>query len=123
MKISIHLIPFILFTFLLSCGKADRQKEVTLANEAPTKPVHYDKNYACAEVKKMASESLSIALDSIRRDSKLVDLGISESVDDIRYMELLMHVEATFEIEIPDYQAEKFKTIGELCDYIEDRTK
>lgn len=112
-----------LLIFLLGCVKTDKQKELSIANNSPAQAVHYDKNYSCAEVRKIASEVLAISADSIQSNSKLIDLGIAKNVDDIRYMEIVMHVEAKFEIEIPDNQAKKFKTIGELCDYIEETAK
>ena len=124
MKKLIHFTTtFVLLAFALSCGKLDRQGSAKLTNEAPTQPIRYDKDYSCSEVRKIASEVLSISADSIRLDAKLIDLGLSKSVDDIRYMELLMHVESRFELEISDNQAEKFKTIGELCEYVEEQTR
>jgi acyl carrier protein len=124
MKTLIHsLMTSVLLFISIGCGKNERQKGMNMTNDAPSQTVHYDKNYSCSEVKKIASEVLAISADSIKLDSKLVDLGLSKSVDDIRYMELLMHVESRFELEISDNQAEKFKTIGELCEYIEEQTR
>ena len=124
MKILTYWVIVIVFVTLISssCG-ANKQKEHLITNELPLQPVNYDKNMSCLEVKKIASEILAIAADSIKPESTLVGLGIAKNVDDIRYIELLMHVEAEFEIEIPDNQAEKFKTIGELCNYVDEQTK
>ena len=48
------------------------------------------------------------------RDSFIKDLG-ADSLDTV---ELLMGVEETFNIEIPDEEAGKLETVGKVIDYL-----
>ncbi|TAH20827.1 MAG: acyl carrier protein [Cytophagales bacterium] len=65
------------------------------------------------QVRKMASEVLEISADSIKYETSLSDLGLKKQINDIDYAELVMHIEAEFEIEITDEQAQKFSYIDE----------
>ena len=56
------------------------------------------------KVKKIVSEQLSIGADSI---------GL---------VELMMQFEDEFDMNIPDEEAEKIKTVGEAIKYIEEHT-
>ncbi len=51
-----------------------------------------------------------------------MDVGISDDLgaDSLDLVEVLMSVEDEFEVEIPDEEAEKLKTVGDLVRYIED---
>ena len=46
------------------------------------------------------------------------DLG----ADSLDVVDLLMSIEDEFELEIPDEETDKIKTVGELVQYIEDHT-
>jgi acyl carrier protein len=123
MKYLTYFTLFLLVT-LLSCGKKEARKEVILAynDYASHKQVKQNTNRTLSVVKQITGEILGIKVDSIRATSKLADLGIKRDFDDIDYVELVMHIEAEFEMEIPDVDAEQFETIGEICDYIESHT-
>lgn len=58
------------------------------------------------------SSTTTITLES----SFLDDLG----ADSLDIVELIMAIEETFDIEIPDADAEKVTTVGEVVDYIKD---
>lgn len=58
------------------------------------------------------SATTTITLES----SFLDDLG----ADSLDIVELIMAIEETFDIEIPDADAEKVTTVGEVVDYIKD---
>jgi acyl carrier protein len=61
-------------------------------------------------------DKLGIAESEITPDANLVkDLGI----DSLDYAEIVMDFEQTFDIKIPDEDAEKLATIGSAVKYIE----
>jgi acyl carrier protein len=63
-------------------------------------------------------EKLGVAESEINPDTNLVkDLGI----DSLDYAEIVMDFEQTFDIKIPDEDAEKLVTIGAAVKYIEDK--
>lgn len=65
-------------------------------------------------------EKLGIAESEINPDANLVkDLGI----DSLDYAEIVMDFEQTFDIRIPDDDAEKLATIGAAVSYIEEKLK
>ena len=61
------------------------------------------------------ADQLSIDEAAITEDTTLEDLG----ADSLALVELVMSVEEEFEIEIQDEDMEKFKTVGDVLDYIE----
>jgi acyl carrier protein len=66
------------------------------------------------------TEKLGIAASEITPDANFVkDLGI----DSLDYAELVMDFEQTFDIKIPDDDAEKMQTIGAAVKYIESKLK
>ena len=66
-------------------------------------------------VKTIIVEQLGIEPDEVQMNSNFVnDLG----ADDLDFVELIMAFEEEFEIEIPDYVAEKVKTVGEVIDVL-----
>lgn len=71
-------------------------------------------------VGKILIDKLGIAESEITPDANLVkDLGI----DSLDYAEIVMDFEQTFDIKIPDDDAEKLATIGSAVKYIEEKLK
>jgi acyl carrier protein len=65
-------------------------------------------------------EKLGIPESQITSDASFVkDLGI----DSLDYAELVMEFEQTFDVKIPDDDAEKMQTIGQAVSYIESKLK
>ncbi|HEX8060573.1 MAG TPA: acyl carrier protein [Cyclobacteriaceae bacterium] len=65
-------------------------------------------------------DKLGINESEITPDASFVkDLGI----DSLDYAELVMEFEQTFDIKIPDDDAEKMQTIGQAVNYIESKLK
>jgi acyl carrier protein len=65
-------------------------------------------------------EKLGIPESQITSDASFVrDLGI----DSLDYAELVMEFEQSFDIKIPDDDAEKMQTIGQAIAYIESKIK
>lgn len=72
------------------------------------------------KVSKILTDKLGIAESEITSDANFVkDLGI----DSLDYAEIVMEFEQTFDIRIPDDDAEKMQTFGQAVKYIEDKLK
>lgn len=72
------------------------------------------------QVKKVVAEQLSINEADIKNESAFIsDLG-ADSLDTV---ELVMALEDTFGIEIPDDQQEKILTVQDAIDFIEAHKK
>lgn len=70
------------------------------------------------KVTKILTEKLGIAESEITPDANFVkDLGI----DSLDYAEIVMEFEQTFDIRIPDDDAEKLQTYGEAVKYIQEK--
>ena len=65
-------------------------------------------------------EHLAVSKETVTRSTSFVeDIG----ADSLDIVELVMELEEEFDIQIPDDQAEKIKTVGEAIDFIEIATK
>ena len=68
------------------------------------------------EVRDVVVEQLSVAPDAVKLESKIIeDLG----ADTLDVVELVMALEEKFEVEIPDSEAEKLKTIQDVVTFVE----
>ncbi|HMP98659.1 MAG TPA: acyl carrier protein [Cyclobacteriaceae bacterium] len=71
-------------------------------------------------VKEILTNKLGIVESEITADANLVrDLGI----DSLDYAEIVMEFEQTFDIKIPDQDAEKLSTVGSAVNYIDEKLK
>ena len=69
------------------------------------------------KIRSIISEQLSIDdVDTITLDNSLTEDLEADSLDAV---EVIMALEDEFGIEIPDEEAEHFKTIGDICKFIE----
>jgi acyl carrier protein len=65
-------------------------------------------------------EHLAVNKENVTRNTSFIeDIG----ADSLDIVELVMELEEEFDIQIPDDQAEKIKTVGEAIDYIETAVK
>ncbi len=72
------------------------------------------------KVTAILTEKLGVPNSQITPDASFVrDLGI----DSLDYAELVMEFELTFDIKIPDDDAEKMQTIGQAVAYIQSKLK
>lgn len=72
------------------------------------------------KVTKILTEKLGIAESEITPEANFVkDLGI----DSLDLAEIVMEFEQTFDIRIPDEDAEKLQTFGQAVQYIESKIK
>lgn len=70
------------------------------------------------KVTKILTDKLGIAESEITPDANFVkDLGI----DSLDYAEIVMEFEQTFDIRIPDDDADRLQTFGEAVKYIEEK--
>lgn len=69
-------------------------------------------------VKKVVSEHLGIDINSITCDVSFADDLGADSLD---MAELVMGIEAEFDIEISENKADEMETIGDLTDYIKEQ--
>ena len=71
-------------------------------------------------VKEIIVEQLGVNADQVTTDAKFIeDLG-ADSLDTV---ELVMAFEEEFGIEVPDEEAEKLMTVGNVVQYIEDHAQ
>jgi len=69
-----------------------------------------------AKVKEIIVEQLGVNADQVTQDASFIeDLG-ADSLDTV---ELVMAFEEEFDIEIPDEDAEKMRSVGEAVSYLE----
>ncbi|WP_420385715.1 acyl carrier protein [Roseivirga sp.] len=72
------------------------------------------------QVTQILVEKIGIAPTEATLDANFIkDLGI----DSLDYAEIVMEFEQTFNIRIPDSDAEKLQTVGQAVKYIEEQVK
>ena len=69
-------------------------------------------------VKKIVAEQLGVAEVDIKIESSFVDDLGADSLDTV---ELVMALEEEFEIDIPDEEAEKLRTVGQALQYLHEK--
>lgn len=66
-------------------------------------------------VKKIIAEHFRVSVESLKDDTSLVDDLMAESIDSV---ELIATFEEAFNLEIPEEEAEKNQTVGQVVEYI-----
>ena len=69
------------------------------------------------KVKEIIVEQLGVAENSVTQEASFIDDLGADSLD---IVELIMALEEEFDIEIPDADAEKVVTVGDVVDYIKE---
>ncbi len=69
------------------------------------------------KVKEIIVEQLGVAEDTVTQEASFIDDLGADSLD---IVELIMALEEEFDIEIPDSDAEKVVTVGDVVDYIKE---
>ena len=72
------------------------------------------------QVKEIICEQLSVEESEVTRDASFVETLNADSLD---IVELIMAFEERFNIDIPDEQAEKIRTVDDAVKYLETRGK
>lgn len=68
------------------------------------------------KVKTIIAEQLGVAEEELAPETSFEDLN----ADSLDIVELIMALEEEFDLEIPDEEAEKIQTVGEIVEYIKD---
>ena len=69
------------------------------------------------KVKAIIIDLLQVSEDSVTLDANFIDDLGADSLD---LVELIMGIEEEFNLEIPDGEAEKVVTVGDVVDYIKE---
>ena len=69
------------------------------------------------KVKEIIVEQLGVAENDVTQEASFIDDLGADSLD---IVELIMAIEEEFDIEIPDADAEKVVTVGDVVDYIKE---
>ena len=72
------------------------------------------------KVKAIIVEQLGVTDTSVTMEASFIDDLGADSLD---IVELVMAIEEEFDIEIPDSDAEKVVTVGDVVDYIKDNVE
>ena len=67
------------------------------------------------KVKEIIVEQLGVEGDDVTMEASFIDDLGADSLD---IVELIMALEEEFDLEIPDEEAEKIATVGDVVDYI-----
>lgn len=74
-----------------------------------------EENEIFEKVKGIVVEQLGVEQTAVKMEATFVD---DLSADSLDIVELIMSIEEEFDMEIPDADAEKIVTIGDVVDYI-----
>ncbi|PRR80282.1 Acyl carrier protein [Clostridium liquoris] len=72
------------------------------------------------KIKNIISEQLGVDQEEITMESSFMDDLGADSLD---IVELVMALETEFDLEIPDEDAEKISTVGDVVEYIKAHTE
>lgn len=67
------------------------------------------------KVKEVIIEQLAVEEDTVKLDTSFIDDLGADSLD---IVELIMALEEEFDLQIPDSEAEKITTVGDVVEYI-----
>ena len=71
------------------------------------------------KIRDLLAEQLNIPADSITPESDIID---DLEADSLTVLDMVMTLEDEFDIEIPDEDVEKLRTVGSVVSYVEDHT-
>ena len=73
-----------------------------------------------AKVTKIIEEQLGVEADRVKAEASFIDDLGADSLD---IVELVMAMEEEFDLEIPDEDAEKLRTVQDVLNYIKEKGK
>lgn len=72
------------------------------------------------KIKDIIVEQLDVEEDAVTMEASITeDLG----ADSLDVVDLVMSIEESFDVEIPDEEVENIKTVGDIVKYIEDKVE
>lgn len=72
------------------------------------------------KIRKIIVEQLDVDEDAVTKDASITeDLG----ADSLDVVDLVMSIEESFDLEIPDEEVENIKTVGDIVKFIEAKTE
>lgn len=72
------------------------------------------------KIKDIIVEQLDVEEDAVTMEASITeDLG----ADSLDVVDLVMSIEESFDVEIPDEEVEKIKTVGDIVKYIENKVE
>ncbi len=72
------------------------------------------------KIKEIVVEQLGVDPEKVKSEASFIeDLG----ADSLDIVELVMAMEEEFDLEIPDEEAEKLRTVGDVASYLEKKGK
>ena len=71
------------------------------------------------KIKEIIVEQLSVDESMVTLETNMMKDLEADSLDAV---EIIMAIEEEYDIEIPDEEAEKFQTVGDLVKYVEEQT-
>lgn len=71
------------------------------------------------KIRDLLAEQLDIPAGSITPESDIID---DLEADSLTVLDMVMTLEDEFDIEIPDEDVEKLRTVGSVVSYVEDHT-
>lgn len=72
-----------------------------------------------SKIKQIVVEQLGVKEEDVKAESSFIDDLGADSLDTV---ELVMALEEEFEIEIPDEEAEKIRTVQNVIDYVSENS-
>jgi acyl carrier protein len=72
------------------------------------------------KIRDMIVEQLGVDADMVQMDTNLMKDLEADSLDAV---EIILGIEEEFGLEIPDEEAEKFETVRDLVDYVNEHTE
>ena len=72
------------------------------------------------KIKKIVEEQLGVESNRIQENASFIDDLGADSLD---IVELVMAMEEEYDLEIPDEDAEKLKTVGDVTKYLQEKGK
>tara|TARA_B100001248_G_C27392780_1_gene463473 strand:+ start:1739 stop:1975 length:237 start_codon:yes stop_codon:yes gene_type:complete len=71
-------------------------------------------------LKALIVEQLGVDEDRVKEEASFIDDLGADSLD---IVELIMTMEEKFDVEIPDEEAEKLRTVGDVSNYLKEKGK
>lgn len=71
------------------------------------------------KIREIIMEQLNVEKEAVTLETHLMKDLEADSLDAV---EIIMAIEDEFEIEVPDDDAEKFQSVGDIVKYVEEKT-